>query len=151
VKATRRKFLSFLGLAPVAAASQSIPIQGFEPIVPQSYLVSGATMAMNPVDSGSDESIEITERVAREWFKRHGVPKKFYDYHRQAYQRDISSVTTFDADLMQFKSFSLGTKRRLQIERNVERDIQIEISRWSLDSIRTKFKKKFGAWPFWNI
>jgi len=150
MKATRRSFLSFLGFAPVAAASQSIPLQGFEPISPR-YLSSGATMAMNSADTISEPDPEIVERISREWFKKNGVPKKFYDYHRKAYQRDAHSKTTFDADLNESKSFSLATKRRLQIERNIERDIDIEMSRWPLDGIRAKFRKKFGAWPFWNI
>lgn len=107
------------------------------------------TAFADPISSTHND---LAEQAARTWFRSNGVPDFLKDRIRQSRKEYVHEHRSFDADIDSAKSFSLATKRRMQIERQVERTIQGEFSRWNFETQREGIKSMFnGFWPFWNI
>lgn len=132
----RRSFLSMIGLAPVALASTD------DPSLSPMQLGSVATPNSGGITAASDAA-------AREWVKANGIPDFVKDHVRNQTKESINEHR-FDADIDAAKSFSLATKRRLQIDRIVHRKNSSEFARFIYNDRRDGLIKRLGGvWPFW--
>lgn len=144
---TRRSFMQMIGLAPAAAAASALPsgmVGGVSAEVP--YGAYGLT-DNGPVISDNP----VAKAAARAWFKANGVPSEIVERIKVEASRSSRYAENLDADLQSAKSFSLATKRRMQIERNIEREIQNTFGRWGFETFTETFQNKFGVGLPFNV
>jgi len=135
---TRRSFMQMIGLAPVAAAANSLPsgiVGGSPPEAPYGLVNNAIASTENPA----------AKAVAKAWFSANGVPSEIVERIKVEASRSSRYAENLDADLQSAKSFSLATKRRMQTERNIEREIQNTFGRWDFEIFHDAFKNKFGT------
>lgn len=137
---TRRSFMQMIGLAPAAAAASALP-DGIVGIAP-SEVPMGSLGLSNAVPNHENP---IAKSIARQWFRSNGLPDEIIERWKHERIQNPHYMKTFDADIQTAKSFSLATKRRMQIERLVERELEKEFSRWDFEGFQEMFRAKFGV------
>lgn len=143
MKVGRRRFLSFLGAAPLAAkvaaegaASQLIGLQGMSiPSAPVMASISGGMP--QTIDSGGTYKAKVLRFLAQ-----NSLP----DWLEADIRKRNFNVGYLDPDIVSKKSWSLNVKIATQRQRNIERarkDIW-DGPRRSLHS--RELEEKFGIW-----
>lgn len=144
----RRSILGFLGMSPVAAPALAHEIaQGVAagaPVMPTTGKVwdmSNANYAGEayPSDPYAEDAALLRKLGVR------GVP----DFLREIIRRDMRhSTMAIDPDIAASKSFSEATKRRMQLDRYIDRAVADHFHVNDLRDAKNIFTKTFGTWPF---
>lgn len=133
---TRRGFLKFLSAAPAAAAVVPGALIGGEP---------AENAALRPGWGSSGSALVPPKPDAyRAWIRENGFHKKQIENIRRNAK---SFPVSIDPDIAAFRSMSEATKRRLQVEREVQKHIDFTIGGWDFDDWREAIVKSLGFYP----
>lgn len=133
----RRSILKMLGAGPAAIAAQAeratglsgglASALGFSPVAPCLY------DSIQPVDTDGPDRIGA-------YLAAHAIP----DFVMDRVRENAANVQRLDPDLAVNRSFSLGTKLRIQTEREVARAVRTTRETAKRSIIRAAFRKLHG-------
>lgn len=136
---TRRGFLKFLSAAPAAAAVVPGALIGGEPAANVGLRPGWAPSAFDRSAAGG-----LQVDSYRAWIRENGFHEKQIENIRRSAKAFPVSI---DPDIAAFRSMSEAAKRRLQVEREVQKHIDFTIGSWDFDDWREAIVKSLGFYP----
>ncbi len=141
MKTSRRKFLGFIGLSPIAAKAAA------DELAIKEMLGTGVSnfgsLSPGPIlNSAGGSSSEPNWMKPLKWLKQNKLP----DWTLDQIRNDCRQVSALDPDIAAKRSWSPAVKIAEQRERNYQREVARVIRGPEMHSIRESFHQKTGIW-----
>lgn len=138
----RRTFLKFLGAAPLGLGAQAERLAGLNPGVGAVLGYSGVGTALADGVGGVAASGAMSHYArAAAYFALNAAPAFVAERARDQVR---ANVTRLDADLAANRSFSLSTKFRMQVDREVERSLAATVRTARRNIVGEAFRQTHG-------